>query len=72
MKTYICTNCGAMRRAPNLSSPRCNRCGGEMVVLTAEQAQAAHKLSPKKRLLWLVRGARYKRGHGKKRWVPII
>jgi len=71
-RSFLCPKCGAMRRENSKSHPRCHRCGGEMVELSTERAQAAHKLRPQQRVRWFTQGARYRRGNGRKRWVPIM
>ena len=72
MRSFMCLECGAMRRAHRGSNPRCHVCAGAMVELSAEQAQAAHRLHASKRVAWYNAGAKIRRGNGKKRWVAVF
>ena len=75
---YICTRCGATRRAlnPHVISagsagwPRC--CNASMVLMGHRQAQAAALLGKPERMKWLRLGALIMRGKGKRKWRPIL
>jgi hypothetical protein len=71
-RNYICTLCGAMRRAPAdyvegaPPSPSC--CTKKMKRLSYEQTVAATRLTEPERLKWLTSGGKTVKASGKRRW----
>ena len=81
-RTYICKNCGGVRRVYDHSrnqipgflerhpKARCSGCGDPLLAMSHEQGAAATKITPQERLAWLDSGGFVLRGHGKPRWRP--
>lgn len=84
-RTYLCTKCGAVRRASMVYYQRKEtpeqakvaarwpkHCGHPMQMLSYEQGVAASRMESLERVGWAEKGLYILQRGGKRKWVPAI